>query len=139
MLGDEIGHSSGAVTGIRVLKGHVMEVSFRGQGALLEVPITDLGTYLQTVTPNGMIHGDDSHVVMLTEDGEAAKWWGFGIGKPTGPGFTSSWGVAGTFETTSSKLAKLDSMATVVEYEVGENGEYRWKMWEWTGASGAGQ
>ena len=34
------------------------------------------------------------------------------------------------------KMARLNSVATIVEYEVEEDGSYRWKLWEWKGAAG---
>ena len=46
------------------------------------------------------------------------------------------WGVAGSAQTASEKLGRLNAVATVVEYEVEEDGSYSWKLWEWTGAAG---
>ncbi len=139
MLGEQIGEASGTVTGVRVLSAEgddsKMEVSFRGRGELLGVAITDIGTFVQTTRPGGILRGEDSNVLLLT-DGEMVAWKGFGVGKPTGPGFSSSWAVAGSIQTSSQKMARLNSVATVVEYEVEEDGSYRWKLWEWTGAAG---
>ncbi len=144
MLGEQLGEASGTVTGIRVLGAQgaddddsAMEVSFRGRGELLGVGITDMGTFVQTVRPGGILSGEDSNVVMLTDDGEKVAWKGFGVGKPTGAGFKSSWGVAGSVRTASEKMGRLNAVATVVEYEVEEDGSYRWKLWEWTGAAAA--
>ena len=30
------------------------------------------------------------------------------------------------------KLSQLNSVATVGEYDVDQDGNYRWTMWEWT-------
>jgi hypothetical protein len=139
MLGEQLGEASGSVTGVRVLSADgddsKMEVSFRGRGEVLGVGITDIGTFVQTTRPGGVLGGDDSNVLMLTDDGEMVAWKGFGVGKPTGPGFKSSWGAAGSVQTSSQKMGRLNAVATVVEYEVEEDGAYRWKLWEWTGAA----
>ena len=143
MLGEQLGEASGTVTGVRVLgtegggDDHKLEVSFRGRGEVLGVGITDMGTFFQTVRPGGVLVGEDSNVLMLTDDGEMVSWKGFGVGRPTGPGFKSSWGVAGSARTASEKMGRLNAVATVVEYEVEEDGSYRWKLWEWTGAAAA--
>ncbi len=142
MLGEQLGEASGTVTGVRVLgtegEDHKLEVSFRGRGEMLGVGITDMGIFVQTIRPGGVLIGEDSNVLMLTDDGETVSWKGFGVGRPTGPGFSSSWGVAGSAQTASQKMARLNAVATVVEYEVEEDGSYRWKLWEWTGAASQG-
>lgn len=139
MLGDQLGEASGTVVGVRILSAdggeHKMEVSFRGRGEMLGVGITDMGTFVQAVRPGGVLVAEDSNVIFLTDDGEMGSWRGFGIGRPTGPGFSSSWGVAGSVQTTSQKMERLNTVATVVEYEVDEDGGYHWKLWEWTGAA----
>ncbi|MDP9480982.1 MAG: hypothetical protein M3R38_35845 [Actinomycetota bacterium] len=142
MLGEQLGEASGTVTGVRVLgaggEDHKLEVSFRGRGEMLGVGITDMGIFVQTIRPGGVLIGEGSNVLMLTDDGETVSWKGFGVGRPTGPGFSSSWGVAGSAHTASRKMARLNAVATVVEFEVEEDGSYRWKLWEWTGAASQG-
>ncbi len=39
-------------------------------------------------------------------------------------------------QTASERMARLNSIATGVEYEVEEDGSYNWKLWEWKGATG---
>jgi hypothetical protein len=140
MLSEQIGEASGTVTGVRVLSAEgdasKMEISFRGRGELLGIAITDIGTFVQTTKPGGVLATESSNVLFLSDDGEVASWTGFGVGRPTGPGFSSSWGVAGSMQTSSQKLSRLNAVATLVEYEVEEDGSYRWKAWEWTGAAG---
>jgi hypothetical protein len=138
MLGELIGTCTGKVTGVRVLptEGQYarLEVSLQGQGTLLGQPITDFGTYVQTVRPGGVLHGE-AHNVMMTAAGEIADWCGGGVGRPTGPGFKSTYGAYGRFDSANGALAQLETVATAIEYEVEEDGSYRWQMWEWTGAS----
>ena len=139
MLGDVIGQCTGRVTGIRVLptEGQYarLEVSLQGEGSLLDQPFTDFGAYVQTVRPGGVLQGE-AHNVMITANGEVADWFGGGVGRKTGPGFQSTYGAYGRFESAQGALARLETVATAIEYDVEEDGSYRWQMWEWTGASG---
>ncbi len=139
MLGELIGQCAGKVTGIRVLptQGQYarLEVSLQGQGNLLGQPITEFGTYVQTVRSGGVLQGE-AHNVMITSNGEVADWFGGGVGRQTGPGFKSTYGAYGRFDSAQAALAQLEMVATAIEYDVEEDGSYRWQMWEWTGASG---
>lgn len=134
MLGELLGEASGKTAGVRVLPTEgqqvKVEVSFQGNGKLLGVGITDTGTYWQTVRPGGVFYGE-GHVLMMTKDGEIADWTGFGVGRPTGPAPAAHYGVCGSVQTTSQKLSRLNSVATVVEFDVAEDGSYHWKLWEW--------
>lgn len=136
MLGDRLGESSGKITSTRVLPSEGqqvwIEVSFQGHGTLLGQAISDTGTYRQTVRPGGVLYGE-GHVLMIGTNGDIVDWTGGGVGRPTGPGYKASYGVWGSAQTSSEKLARLGQVADVIEYEVEEDGSYRWTMWEWTG------
>jgi hypothetical protein len=136
MLGDRLGESAGKITGVRVLPSEgqqiKIEISFQGRGTLLGQEISDTGTYWQTVRPGGVLYGE-GHVLMRTPGGDIVDWVGGGVGRPTGPGSAASYGVYGSAQTTSEKLARVGQVADVIEYEVEEDGSYRWTMWEWTG------
>src|SRR5689334_1731706 len=99
MLGERLGESSGKLTGIRVLPTEgqqiKLEASFQGQGTLLGQPISDFGTYSQTMRPDGTLYGE-GHVVMLSQSGDAADWIGGGVGRAIGAGFKASYGVYGS-------------------------------------------
>ena len=137
MLRERLGESAAKITGIRVLPTEgqqvKLEASFQGQGTVLGQPITDFGTYWQTVRPGGVLHGE-GHVVLLTPGGEVADWLGGGVGRAIGAGFKATYGVYGHFDSAQGALARLATVATAIEYEVEEDGSYRWQMWEWTGA-----
>jgi hypothetical protein len=137
MLGDRLGESAGMITNARVLptEGQQiwLEVSFQGSGTLLGQPITDIGTYRQTFRPGGVLYGE-GHVLMMAADGGVVDWIGGGVGRPTGPGYKASYGVWGSAQTVSEALVRLAQVADVIEYEIEEDGAYRWTMWEWTGA-----
>jgi hypothetical protein len=136
MLGDRLGESTGKITNVRVLptEGQQVriEVSFQGHGTLLGQEITDIGTYCQTIRPGGVLYGE-GHTLMMTPGGEILDWVGGGVGRATGPGFKASYGVYGSAQTNSEKLIRAAEVADVIEYEVEEDGSYRWTMWEWTG------
>jgi hypothetical protein len=137
MLGQKLGGSSGKIIGMRVLPSDgqqvYVEVSFQGRGTLLGQDFTDVGTYQQTVRPGGVLYGE-GHVLMMTATGDVADWIGGGVGKQLGAGFKASYGVYGAFQSASGKLEQLTTAATAIEYEIDEDGSYRWQAWEWTGA-----
>jgi hypothetical protein len=134
MLGELLGESAGTITGTRVLPSEgqqvKVEVSGQGSGQLLGEAMTDMFTYWQTVRPGGVFYGE-GHVLLMTPSGEIAAWSGFGVGQPTGPSPAAHYAVCGSFQPTSGKLARLASVATATEYDVEQDGSYRWKMWEW--------
>jgi hypothetical protein len=134
MLGELLGEASGRTTGVRVLPTEgqqvKIEVSFQGSGRLSGVEMTDTGTYWQTIRPGGVLYGE-GHVLIMTRAGELADWTGFGVGRPTGPSPAAHYAVCGSFQTASQKLAHLNTIATVIEYDVAEDGSYHWKLWEW--------
>ncbi len=139
MLGERLGESAGKITGIRVLPTEgqqiKIEVSFQGQGTLVGQPITDFGTYWQTMRPGGVLYGE-GHVLMLGSNGDAADWagGGGGVGRAIGAGFKASYGVYGALHSGQGTLERLGTVATAIEYGTEEDGSYRWQLWEWTGA-----
>ena len=88
-----------------------------------------MATYSQTFRGGGLY--GEGHVVVMTGDGGVATWEGFGIGKITGPGFSSSWAVCGYFQTETPGLARLNGVAVVSEYDSEENGNWTWVIREW--------
>jgi hypothetical protein len=134
MLGEQIGEVTGQITGMRVLpdEGHgaKVEVSFQQTGTLLGVHVNDMGTYVSVTRPDGTLFGDGQGVTM-TEDGEMATWRGQGVGRFTGRGGAVSYRGAVYFQTTSERLARLNSMAVVFEYETDESGKTTVKDYEW--------
>ena len=134
MLGEQIGEVTGQITGMRVLpdEGHgaKVEVSFQQSGTLLGVHVNDMGTYVSVTRPDGTLFGNGQGVTM-TEDGEMATWRGQGVGRFTGRGGAVSYRGAVYFQTTSERLARLNSMAVVFEYETDESGKTTAKDYEW--------
>lgn len=135
MLGEQIGEVTGQITGMRVLpdEGHGarVEVSFQQTGTLLGAHVNDMGTYISVTRPDGTLFGEGQGVTM-TEDGEMATWHGQGVGRFTGRGGAVSYRGAVYFQTTSERLARLNSMAVVFEYESDESGKTTAKDYEWS-------
>lgn len=133
MLGEMIGETQGKITGNRVLpsdgQAPKVESSFQDSGKILGVEITDIGTYWSIVRGGGL-YGEGQGIIM-TRDGEMAYWTGQGVGRFTGRGSASIWRGSLFYQTSSQKLARLNSIAVVFEYEVDENGNTHDKLWEW--------
>ena len=56
---------------------------------------------------------------------------GIRVGHPTGPAPAGHLAVCGSAQTESQSLARLNSVANVVEYDVDAEGNYHWTLWEW--------
>jgi hypothetical protein len=57
-------------------------------------------------------------------------------GRPTGPGFSASFAVCGAIQSSSERYAALAGSALVGEYNIDEQGNYTWTLWEWKAAQG---
>lgn len=133
MLGEQLGQENGQVTGLRVLPGEDsprVEVSFTATGTLLGVHGTDMGTYVSVIRPDGSLYGEGQGVLM-TDEGEMAAWKGQGVGRLTGRGTAVSWRGAVYYQTTSERLARLNGIAVVYEYDTDESGKTEAKSFEW--------
>jgi hypothetical protein len=134
MIGEQIGHETGQITGTRVLPsdgGAVqVEVSFQASGTLLGIPVTDMGTYASVTRPDGTLFGEGQGVA-ITDDGEMVAWKGQGVGRFTGHGMAVSWRGAIYFATTSERLARLNGIAAVFEYDTDEAGKSEDTTFEW--------
>lgn len=134
MLGEILGEIQGRITGSRVLPSEgptpKIESSYQGSGKILGVEVTDMGTYWSIFRADGLLYGEGQGVVM-TRDGEIATWKGHGLGRFRGHSSAVSWRGSVLFQTSSQKLARLASVATIFEYEVDEDGNTYEKIWEW--------
>ncbi len=134
MLGEKILEHSGKITGQRVLPSEggtpKIETSFQANERLLGVEATTLGTYQAVARPGGILFGQGEGVIM-TKEGDMATWTGQGIGRPKGRGMAASWRGCIYYQTASQKLARLNGIAAVFEYEVDENGNTQGSGWEW--------
>ena len=134
MLSKQIGEEAGQVTGTRVLPdegaGPQVEMSIEENGTLLGVHVSEMCTFVSVIRPDGTLfaHGQG---VATTDDGEMAPWQGQGAGRFTGHGTASSWRGAIYFQTASQRLARLNGIAAVFEFETDESGKTEAKTYEW--------
>jgi hypothetical protein len=132
MLGEQVLELTGKRTSRRVLPtdaGFKVEVSFEDTGKLLGQPANNMGTYWSGPRPDGSLYGEGQGVVIL-QDGEMATWKGQGVGKIQPNGAVSYRGAV-YYSTASAKLARLNNVAVVFEFNVEPDGSIRTKGWEW--------
>jgi hypothetical protein len=67
----------------------------------------------------------------MTQDGEMGTWAGTGVGRFTGPGGAVSFRGAVYYQIASQKLARLNSVAVMYEWEIDQDGNGRVGLWEW--------
>jgi hypothetical protein len=132
MLGEQIGESRGKRSGRRVLSvdgGFKVEVSFESNGKVLGLDVNEIGTYCSVSRPDGSLYGEGQGLI-ITQDGEAATWKGQGVGKFVGGGAVSYRGAV-YYSTASPKLARLNTVAAIFEFDVDVQGNTHSKFWEW--------
>ncbi|HVL89253.1 MAG TPA: hypothetical protein VM841_03350 [Actinomycetota bacterium] len=134
MLGERIGDTIGEVTGLRVLEpveGQPrIEASYRANGTILGVHVTDMGTFESVARPDGTLFGR-GHGVMMTEEGELLTWSGDGVGTPKGGPGAVAWRGAIYVKTTSDKLARLNGVAVLFEFDTDESNKVESTLHEW--------
>ena len=135
MLGDQVGEDKGKITSQRVLdvEGGTpkMETSFSATGKYRGVEAADMGTYSSTPRPGGAIHGEGQGVLMSKDGQEMATWTGQGVGRFTSPGKIRFVGSLFFSTASTGKLAFLNNLVGVFEYESDEIGNTSSKVWEW--------
>ncbi|MBI3695744.1 MAG: hypothetical protein HY238_13010 [Acidobacteria bacterium] len=133
MLGDMIGELRGKRTGRRVLApegaGLKVEVSFEGSGKILGIDVNEIGTYWSATRPDGTLYGE-GHGVIVSHTGDLANWIGAGVGTFKEGGAVGYRGAI-YYQTASPKLARLNSVSVVYEFEVDPQGNTHSKEWEW--------
>ena len=131
MLGELIGETRGKRIVRRVLSSDPLkvEVTFEDGGRMLGIEVNGFGTYCSQVRADGTIYGEGEGAY-LTADGEMLAWKGSGLGKFKEGGAVSYRGIL-FYRTTSQKLARLNTVTGVFEYEVDGKGDTHAKTWEW--------
>jgi hypothetical protein len=134
MLGEQIAESRGKRTARRVVStdggGFKVEVAFEGTSKLLGLQMSEIVTYTSGSRPDGTLFGEGQGVV-VSPDGDSATWKGQGVGK-FGAGGTVSYRGAVYYTTSSPKLARLNGVAAVFEFEADAEGNTHGKLWEWS-------
>ena len=131
MLGEMLGESTGKRVLRRVVSANplAVEVTFEGSGKLLGANFVEFGTYTAGPRPDGKLYGTGQGVV-TTMDGDMVTWQGSGLGTFKERGAVSYRGAI-YYQTASTKLARLNSVAAVFEFEVDAEGKTSSKIWEW--------
>jgi len=132
-LGEKIMEGQGKSTGGRVLPSDgpapKMEASYQGSAKILGVEATEMGTWISVTRPTGVMFAEGQGVI-TTKDGEVVTYSGQGIGIPKGDGAVN-WRGAIYCQTASEKLASLNNVAIVYEWDSDANGNYQANGWEW--------
>jgi hypothetical protein len=133
MLGERIGEDVGKVTSQRVLPAANgaprMETTFQATGSIYGVGVTETGTYVATLRPDGTLYGEGQGVLM-GKGGEAATWTGQGVGTMKTDGSIRYRGAC-YYQSASPAWGRLNSIAGVFEYEVDAQGITKGELWEW--------
>lgn len=133
MLGEKIDDLVGKTTGLRCVPGPngdtVIETSFSGQGRLLGIDCTEMGTYQSVLTPAGILNGEGQGVAM-SANGDTLTWKAHGVGRQTANGGTS-YRYSLVMQSTSTKWARLNGLLGVGEWEVDAQGNAKGQLFEW--------
>lgn len=135
MLGELLFESRGRITGQRVVSVEngipKLEITATGSGTIRgNIEVTETWTYWTIQRQDGTSAGEGQGV-MMTRDGEVATATGRGEGKRNESGKIRYPGVIFFKTNAKNKLAFLNHMIGVNEYEVDELGGYTFKCWEW--------
>lgn len=132
MLGDLIGESHGKRTTRQIVSVDnppKVEVTAEDSGKMLGLDATSIVTYQAQLRPDGNLYGE-GRGILTTRDGDVATFKGQGVGRLQ-PGGAVSYRGACYYSSASPKLARLNSVAAVFEFEVDANGNTHSKFWEW--------
>ena len=131
MLGELIYQGSGKRNVRRILSTEPVkvEVTFEGGGKVLGVEAVEIGTYTSVIRSDGSIYGEGAGVLMTTA-GDSITWKGAGVGTFKERGAVSYRGAI-YYYTAAPKLSRLNTVASVFEFEADENGNTQSKAWEW--------
>ncbi len=137
MLGEKIGEWQGKNVSQKMLPSEVssnprFEVTAEASGTILGIEATLAVTYQGTMRPDGLIYGEcHNQGFIMTQDGDMATFTASGLGKFTGHGQATSWRGPIYHETTSEKLARLNEVVVIYEWDIDENGNIQGGFWEW--------
>ena len=129
-----IGKVQSRVSSVRVTMtdvGPKMEVQSAGGGQILGHGISDIVTYRNQMRPDGLFFGTADGVV-FTEDAQGASYTGTGVGRMLGHNGAASWRGSLIFQTASPKLAALNGIVVLFEFEIDDTGlNTDITYWEW--------
>jgi hypothetical protein len=133
MLGDKLGTETGKVVLRRVLASGAgaarTETTQRGTGTLLGVEYLDTSTYESELRPDGTLFGTGQGIYM-GQGGEVATWTGQGVGILSKGGGVSFRGALYLYST-SAAWQRLNAVASVFEYDVDADDNFKGTLTEW--------
>jgi hypothetical protein len=127
MLGELIGEFKGKNTGWRVLPEGKIEVTAQGTGKILGKDAFLMSTSVGSMA-NGIFMGEGNGVI-TTMEGETVMMKGIAVGFPSGNGGATR--TATIHMTQSQKLARLNKVVGMHEYETDMQDNWTGKIWEW--------
>jgi hypothetical protein len=105
-----------------------VEVSFEEKITVLGIEGMSIGTYVSAVRADGSVHGEGEGIYM-THEGESVTWKGLGVGRLSPDGSVAYAGSL-SYNTTAPRLAKLNGISGIFQFEVDPEGNTRSKAWE---------
>jgi hypothetical protein len=133
MVGDKLGSVTGKVVLRRVLAAGPAatrtESTQQGAGTLLGIDFRETSTYESDLRPDGTLFGSGQGIYMGS-GGEIATWVGQGVGVFTKGGGVAFRGALYLYSS-SAKWQRLNSVASIFEYEVDADGNYKGTLAEW--------
>ncbi len=135
MLGPQIEEGQGKRTGRRIIATEPepkFEATAEETQKLLGVEGMTIITYTASIKPDGSLHGEGEGV-FLSPQGDRVTWKGIGVGRLTEGGAIHYCGSL-SFTTTSQKLAKLNGISGVFQWEIDAQGNTHSKIWEYAPA-----
>jgi hypothetical protein len=138
-LGDPFYKERTKSTGMRVIDvidRPKVEVSFSGNGTIRDdINVSDIGTIWTIPTSGNMIYSQGQGI-LTTQDGEIATYTQQGVGQITPQGKVIFHGsmffkTLSSSSLTSSKLAFLNNMLGIYDYESDIAGNAIRQVWEW--------
>lgn len=137
MLGDLIGEAKGKLTGQRVLEIHGetaprLEMSVSGEGKTKgNIEYSEMWTYWSERRQDGTQYGEGNGIWMTKDGNEVVTMTGQGVARMIDSGSIRYVGSNFYSTTSTGKLAFLNNVVGIFEYEVDKEFNYRNKIWEW--------
>ena len=107
-----------------------LTISNEETSKLMGVEGMNMGTYTAITKPDGSLEGVGEGV-FATLDGEFVTWRGMGVGHFVEAGAVRYTGML-SYSTTSAKLAKLNAITAMFEFDVDAAGKTRSKIYDTT-------
>jgi hypothetical protein len=135
VLGEKIGEFHGKVIGQRILPSDGLpkfETTAEATGTILGVSARIMATYWSAMQSDGSLYGETvGPTPTITDDGNVAAYRATGVGRFTGKGSAVSFRGAVFYQGATGKLAPLNGLAIVFEWDVDEHGKAKFSLWEW--------